>query len=94
MSQKFGLHADITTTDLKGVEALLRDFVGAGGILRTDKGFTVKTIMSGESARELNRSLLSALRRVSKATTLRAEWTHDGLTERFFDYVPKGIRKA
>ena len=50
--------------------------------------------MKGESARELNRAFLSALRRIEKKTTLRAEWTHDGLTERFFDYVPKGVREA
>jgi hypothetical protein len=34
--------------------------------------------------------LLSALRKVEKRTTLRAEWTsEDGNTERFFDYVLK-----
>jgi hypothetical protein len=38
---------------------------------------------------ELNRSLLSALRKVEKRTRLRAEWTSGKTTERFFDYVSK-----
>jgi hypothetical protein len=46
--------------------------------------------MKGTSAKELNRSLLSALRRVEKKTRLRAEWTsNNNTTERFFDYVLK-----
>jgi hypothetical protein len=46
--------------------------------------------MEGASARQLNRALLSALRKVEKKTTLRAEWTSsDNTTERFFDYVLK-----
>jgi hypothetical protein len=46
--------------------------------------------MEGASARELNRTLLSALRKVERRTTLRAEWTSDdGTSERFFDYVLK-----
>ena len=50
--------------------------------------------MKGSSARELNRHLLSELRRAEKKTRLRAEWTCEGITERFFDYVPKGTRSA
>jgi hypothetical protein len=42
------------------------------------------------SAKELNRMLLSALRKVEKRTTLRAEWVSaDGTSERFFDYALK-----
>src|ERR1035441_72267 len=33
--------------------------------------------------------LLSALRKVEKRTTLRAEWTCGDTTERYFDYVLK-----
>ena len=44
--------------------------------------------ITGPSARDLNRSLLSALRRVEKRTRLRAEWTAEGLSVRFFDFVP------
>ncbi len=46
--------------------------------------------MEGESAKDLNRDLLSALRRVEKKTRLRSEWTaQDGTVYRFFDYVLK-----
>jgi hypothetical protein len=46
--------------------------------------------MERDSARDLNRTFLSALRKVEKRTTLRAEWVSaDGTSERFFDYVLK-----
>jgi hypothetical protein len=92
--KKFTLVADITTTNQEAVEKVLLKLVGVNALMITEGGFKVKTKMEGESARELNRSLLSALRRVEKQTTLRAEWTFDGTTERFFDYVAKGIRKS
>jgi hypothetical protein len=51
--------------------------------------------MEGASAKELNRTLLSTLRKVNKSTTLRAEWTSDdGTTEKFFDYVLKKTIKS
>ncbi len=92
--KKFTLAADIITDAPKEIEPVLTELVGADAILRIDHGFRVRATMEGETARELNRGLLSALRRVSKRTTLRAEWTNNGLTERFFDYVPKGARKG
>jgi len=51
--------------------------------------FEVEAQMEGASARDLNRTLLSALRKVEKRTTLRAEWTCGDTTQRFFDYVLK-----
>ena len=46
--------------------------------------------MEGSSARDLNRGILSALRKVERRTRLRAEWTdEDGQVYRFFDYVLK-----
>jgi hypothetical protein len=50
--------------------------------------------MEGASAKELNRTLLSALRKVEKRTTLRAEWTSGDTTECFFDYVLKKTIKG
>ena len=48
--------------------------------------FAVEAEIEGASARELNRPLLSALRKVEKRTTLRAQWTsEDGTIESFFD---------
>ncbi len=95
MGQKrFTLVAEIRTNNPPKTEPVLAELVGTGAIVKTDSGFKIKTRMEGESARELNRVLLSALRRADKKTTLRAEWTYGDSTERFFDYVPKGIREA
>ncbi len=94
MKKKFVLVATINCEDLDKIQTELIELVGVDTILRTDQGFRIKSSLEWESARELNRSLLSALRNVDRKTTLRAEWTSDGITERFFDYVPKGVRKA
>lgn len=92
-NKRFVLVANINTEDPARIEKVLTELVGVNALLRTEDGFRVKTTMEGVSAREMNRSFLSALRSVVKKTTLRAEWTCDKTTERFFDYVPKGIRK-
>ena len=47
----------------------------------------------GDSPRDFNRTLLSALRKAEKRTRLRAEWAFGKDAERFFDYVPKGTHK-
>ena len=44
--------------------------------------------------KELNRMLLSALKKVGKRTTLRAEWTSGDTTRRYFDYVLKKTIKV
>jgi hypothetical protein len=56
--------------------------------------FLVEAEMEGATAKELNRTLLSALRKVEKRTTLRAEWTSGDTTERYFDYVLKKTIKG
>ena len=56
--------------------------------------FVVRSEMLGESAKDLNRALLSSLRRVERKTRLRSEWTaQDGTVYRFFDYVLKKVSK-
>jgi hypothetical protein len=92
-TQPFALVADVSSADPAAIELLLRQRVG-GEITRTADGFHVVATLSGERAQDLNRSLLSALRRVERHTRLRAAWRADGVTERFFDYVPKGQRSA
>ncbi|MGD0862859.1 MAG: hypothetical protein ABSA21_08855 [Candidatus Limnocylindrales bacterium] len=87
----FDLVADVSSADPAAIEPVLRRLVGAE-ITSTADGFHVVATLSGESARDLNRSLLSELRGLERRTRLRASWTADGLTERFFDYVPKGTR--
>ncbi len=89
----FKFVADISTSDPKKLESVLSDLIGVGGILRVPNGFKIMKTFEGQSARELNRGLLSNLRRVVKSTTMRPEWTHGKSVERFFDYVPKAIRE-
>lgn len=90
----FTLMARVGTENPQAIKRALEELVSKGSITPTDEGFLVKATMKGESARELNRTLLSALRRVERKTRLRPEWKSGGTTERFFDYVPKGSRKA
>jgi hypothetical protein len=72
------------------------DQLGAkGSVAKEGDEFIVEAEVEGTSAKELNRTLLSALRKVEKRTTLRAKWTYgDCTTERFFDYVLKKTVKG
>jgi hypothetical protein len=90
----FTLTARISTENPLGIKRVLQELFPKKSITTTDEGFLVKAMTYGETARDLNRTLLSALRRIERKTRLRAEWTSGGTTERFFDYVPKGTRKA
>jgi hypothetical protein len=97
MSKKhFKLNARVSTDSPTAIRAALdRLFVKGTVKGRESPGeFLVEAEVDGDSARDLNRLLLSALRKVEKKTRLRAEWTSGGTTERFFDYVPKGIRRS
>ena len=64
------------------------------GVTETPQGFHIEAVLEADSARDLNRTVLSALRRAEKRTRLRAAWTSGGMTERFFDYGSKGSRPA
>jgi len=92
---RYTLHARISTENPSAIEPVLARMVSSGTVTRTEDGqeFVVEGTLDGSSARDLNRALLSELRRVEKRTRLRAEWTGQGTVERFFDYVPKGVRK-
>jgi len=72
--------------------AALRDLFPDAAVETTETGLRVRAQIEGDSARELNRAVLTALRRVERRTTLRAEWTSGTTVERFFDYVPRGRR--
>ena len=87
------MKADVSSEALPAVEVALRQLVH-GKITRTAGGLRVEANQPEGSPRELNRQLLSALRRVERRTRWRAEWTTAGVTYRFFDYVPKGTRPA
>ena len=93
--KNFSLAARISTDNPTAINIVLRKAVPQGVIEETaDHEFLVKAEFIGENARDLNRSLLSELRRVEKKTRLRAEWTSGNTTERFFDYVPKAKTTA
>jgi hypothetical protein len=89
---RFSLAGDASSTDLAAVRLALVQLVGSAAVTETPGGLHVEGVMDGNDARDANRRLLSALRRIERRTTLRAEWTGGGLTYRFFDYVPKGTR--
>jgi hypothetical protein len=93
---RYFLHARISSDDPGAIEPVLTRMVPHGTVTRPENGqeFVVEGTFDGPSARDLNRSLLSALRQVEKRTRLRAEWTGQGTIQRFFDYVPKSTRKV
>jgi hypothetical protein len=85
--------AEVSSDRPSAIGPLLKQLVGAT-VTETPEGFRVDAWMEGVDARELNRALLSCLRRIERQTRLRSEWTASGVTHRFFDYVPKGTRPA
>jgi len=96
VAKRFSLRARVSTDNPTAVRRLLFQSVTGASVKSTDdpQELLVEGRMAGASARDLNRSLLTALRRVEKRTRLRSEWTIEESTERFFDYVPKGKRRA
>jgi hypothetical protein len=89
----FRLKAEVGSGNLSAIQPLLAQVTG-GQVTPTPAGLHVEGAMEGIDARDVNRRLLSALRRVEKRTRLRAEWTAGGITYRFFDYVSKSERPA
>ncbi|MDG6921739.1 MAG: hypothetical protein JRN67_00425 [Nitrososphaerota archaeon] len=96
MPSTFKLSAKVNSSNPEAIKPILEKlFKGKGTVVKDEaNGFTVSAVIEGSSSKDLNRSLLSALRKVEKKTTLRAEWTCKGVTERYFDYVLKKIIKA
>jgi hypothetical protein len=94
--KRFSVIALISTDNPAAVGPVLERWFGRGGVEPTERptDFRVRGRVPAESAREANRTLLTELRRAERKTRLRAEWTVNGVTERFFDYVPKGDRRA
>jgi len=87
---RFKLEARVSSANLRGIRPILEGVIGKGTIVKVNEEYLVTADLEGRSAKDLNRLLLSALRRTEKKTRLRAEWTSaDGTTFRFFDYVLK-----
>ncbi len=95
VQRRFKLSARISSDNPSAIKTILQEFsAGKGSVKATEEGFEVEAELTGESARDLNRMLLSQMRKAERRTRLRAEWTADGVTERFFDYVPKGKKRT
>jgi hypothetical protein len=87
---KFKLKAQVSRSEARTIRRALEQLAAKGSIRKADEVFVVEAEVEGTTAREMNRTLLSALRKVERKTTLRAEWTSgDNTTERFFDHVLK-----
>jgi hypothetical protein len=95
--KRFSLVARVDTDSPRKVWPVLQALVGQGTVKKGGgpTEFLVTAEMNGTSAKELNRTLLSALRRAEKKTRLRAEWTAaGGVKETYFDYVLKKTTKV
>jgi hypothetical protein len=103
-NKRFLLVATVSTDNPKAIRPTLEKLIGRHGSFKevdtdVDQGskgeFLIRAEIEGISAKDLNRSLLSALRSVEKRTRLRAEWSLGNTTERYFDYVlkKKAIKK-
>jgi hypothetical protein len=94
-AKRFRMKARVSSDSPKSVKPVLEKAVGKAFVKEANGEFIVEAEMEGDSAKDLNRSLLSALRKVEKRTRLRAEWaSDDGTTERYFDYVLKKTTRA
>ncbi len=92
--KKFKLSAKVSSDTPSAIKPVLERIVGnSSSIKPTADGFEVAAELKGESARDLNRMLLSELRRAEKKTRMRSEWTSEDTIEKFFDYVPKQTKK-
>ena len=75
---QFRLTGEVSSDDQAAVVPVLAQMLGPGSVIETPGGLHVEGVMDGTDAREVNRRLLSALRRAEKRTRLRAEWTGGG----------------
>jgi hypothetical protein len=91
---RFHLMADVRSANRSAIRPVLESMLTEAQIAETDLGYSIDAEVEGANAQDLNRTLLSALRRVERRTTLRAEWTSAESTEWFFDYVRKSQRSA
>jgi hypothetical protein len=93
--KKIQLSARISSANPSAIKVVLERIVGCKGSIKpTSDGFDVNAEFKGECAKDVNRMLLSELRRVEKKTRLRSEWTVDGTIEKYFDYVLKQAKKV
>lgn len=91
---RFRLSARVSSNRPAAVRAVLEELFRPSALVRQRDEFLVEAEMTGPSSKELNRQLLSRLRRAEKRTRLRARWTDpDGTETSYFDYVLKATRR-
>ena len=91
---QFRLVARVSTSSPELIRPILGGVFPRGRVREQGNELVVEDTMEGSSAKDLNRAILSALRKVEKRTRLRSEWTaEDGTVFRFFDYVLKSTKK-
>ena len=91
----FRLSARVHSDDLAAAKAVLAELLPSGAVSDSEGGLLLEAELAGSTARDLNRTLLSALRRAEKKTRLRARWTApDGTVESYFDYALKKTSKG
>ena len=91
--KKMKLTANISSANPSAIKPVLERIISNNGTIKpTTDGFDVNAEFKGETAKDLNRRILSELRRTEKKTRLRAEWASDGTVEKYFDYVLKQTR--
>ncbi|MGA8733667.1 MAG: hypothetical protein WB558_07070 [Terriglobales bacterium] len=85
---KFKLEACVSRSNTRTIRHALQQLSAIGSVRKAGDEFVVEAEMVRSQRKGTNRTPLSALRKVGKGTTLRAEWTSgDGTGEEFFDYV-------
>lgn len=89
---RFSLVGDVSSDDLTAIRPVLTEIFGHEAVTETQDGLHVEGVMDGADARDVNRRLLSALRRAEKRRRLRAEWAGGTRICWLFDYVPKSTR--
>jgi hypothetical protein len=78
------ISADVSSAQPVPIRAALVNMVD-GTVTATANGFRVEGSVEGDDPESANRQLFTTLRRIEPRTTLRAQWTCDGMVHRFVD---------
>ncbi len=94
VNSPFKLMAWVSSDSPAAIAPVLGSTFGKGSVKRSGAEFIIEAELDGEDVKELNRNLLSALRKTEKRTRMRSEWTSKTcITYKFFDYVLKKTTK-
>jgi len=94
MVKRFRLKAKVSSDNINAIRPVLKAHLPKTHIKTDGRDLLIEADLEGSDVKELNRILLSALRKAEKRTRLRSEWTSEGgITYYFFDYVLKRTEK-